>query len=120
MANKLEWAFFIFIAGTILSCICTGRWLLNGEINIINSLASFRVAEFSAAGGMSAPTGISAWWNAAVTALTWDYPFLDGSWAFFFKIPLLVISLGAIVEFMIVVAIPLFQGIVNAVRNIFG
>ena len=41
----------IFIIGTVLACISSGRWLLNGEINIFNALASFNVMSVEAGGG---------------------------------------------------------------------
>ena len=40
MRPLLMGAVGIFIVGTLFACIASGRWLLNGEINIINALAS--------------------------------------------------------------------------------
>jgi hypothetical protein len=119
MAKRLEQAAIIFIFGTLFSCICSGTWLLNGEMNIVNSLASFRVAEISAGGGLAAPTGISTFWNACVTMFTWDYPYLSSPWALFIKVTLIVISIGFAWE-MVLIFIGIFQGIVGVTRNNFG
>lgn len=107
----------IFIIGTILACICSGRWLLGGEVNIINALASFNMAEIQTAGGWSVPKTIFTYWNAIVTALSWNYPFLDSPWAMFVKIPLWIVSVG-VVWGLIQVAMTVVQGLIGSVRNI--
>ena len=107
----------IFIIGTMLACICSGRWLLGGEINIINALASFNMAEVQTSGIWSVPKTIGIYWNAVITALSWNYPFLDSPWAMFVKIPLWIVSIGVVWGF-IQVALTVVQGLIGAVRNI--
>jgi len=107
----------IFIIGTILGCICSGRWLLNGEINIINALASFHAVTLNVTGGATIPTGIIAFWDAIVTALFWDYPFLNSPWCIFIKIPLWLVSIGVIWA-LIEVFLTVFQGVVSSIRSI--
>lgn len=107
----------IFIIGTILACICSGRWLLGGEINIINALASFNMADVQTAGGWSVPKTISTYWSAIITALSWDYPFLDSPWAMFVKIPLWIVSVGVVWGF-IQVFVTVIQGLISSARNI--
>jgi hypothetical protein len=84
----------IFIIGTMFACIASGRWLVNGEVNIINALASFNVVGVQEDWGLAKST-ISVF-NAIVTALSWDYPFLDDPWAIFVKVPLWLVSIGTI------------------------
>jgi len=106
----------IFIFGTLLACIASGRWLLNGEVNIINALASFNAMTVQAGGVWSAPKGFAAFWDAIVTALAWNYPFLDSAWCVFVKIPLWIISIGVVWGF-IQTALLIIQSLVSMVRN---
>lgn len=108
----------IFIFGTLLACVCSGRWLLNGEMNIINALASFNTASIQTAGGWAIPKSPLSFWNAIVTALSWNYPFLDYGWAVFVKIPLWLVSVGVIWAF-IEIALNVVQGLIGAVRSFF-
>lgn len=107
----------IFIIGTILACISSGRWLLNGEIDIINALAGFNAVEFQAGGVWSVPKGIGRYWDATVTALSWNYPFLDYEWAIPIKAILWVISIG-VVWGLIQFAVSVIQGLVGAARSL--
>lgn len=109
-------AALIFLIGTLLSAITSGRWLINGEIDIINALASFNTMQVQAGGVWSAPKTLSTYWDAIVTALSWSYPFLDGAWAIFIKIPLWTISMGVVWGF-IQVAMSIIQGLVGMVRS---
>ena len=107
----------IFIFGTIFSCIASGRWLLDGEVNIITSLASFNTIQLQLAGLWTIPKGIASFVNALVTALAWDYPYLSSSWAVFVKIPLWLISIGTVWA-LIQVMIQVVLGIVGAARSL--
>lgn len=107
----------IFIVGTVLACIASGRWLLNGEMNIINALASFNNLEIDVIGVWSIPKSISTFWSAVATSLSWNYPFLAYDWAVFIKIPLWLVSIGVIWGF-IQVAITVIQGMVSAVKGL--
>lgn len=106
----------IFIFGTIFACICSGRWLLNGEINIINSLASFSMSNVQTAGGWALPKSPLVFWDAIVTALAWNYPFLNYSWCIFLKIPLWMLSAGFLWG-VIEMAITVVQGLLGAIRS---
>lgn len=110
-------AVLIFIFGTMFACIASGRWLLDGEMNIINALASFNTVTFSAAGGWDVMKGAAQFFNAIATALSWNYPFLDDPWALFVKIPLWVISIGVVWAF-IEVFISIIQSLASAVRSL--
>ena len=107
----------IFIFGTLLSVIASGRWLLDGEMDIINALASFNMAGVQTAGVWNVPKTLGTYWDAIITALAWNYPFLDYAWAIFVKIPLWIVSIGVIWGF-IEVAMTVVQGLVSAVRSI--
>ena len=115
--QMLMGAFGIFIIGTILSCLCSGRWLLSGETDIINALASFNVMSVQAGGVWNAPKTIGTYWDAIITALTWGYPFLDSAWAIFIKIPLWIISIGVVWGLIQVFAM-IIQGLVGIVRSL--
>ena len=106
----------IFIVGTLLACLASGRWLLDGETNIINALASFNTMSVQAGGIWNAPKTLSTYWNAIITALTWNYPYLESGWALFIKIPLWIISLGVVWGF-IQVAMTIIQGLVGMIRS---
>ena len=107
----------IFIVGTLLACIASGRWLLNGEIDIVNALASFNTMSVEAGGVWNAPKTLSTYWDAIITALSWNYPFLDYAWAFPVKIILWVISLGVVFG-LIQLFVTIIQGLVGIVRSL--
>ena len=107
----------IFIVGTLLACIASGRWLLNGEINIFNAVASFNTMTVQAGGGWGVAKTIATYFDAIITMLTWNYPFLSSGWAIFVKIPLWVISFG-VVWGLIQTAISAVQGIVGTIRTL--
>ncbi len=107
----------IFVVGTVLACICTGRWLLNGETNIINALASFNTMSVQAGGVWNAPKTLTTYWDAIITMFSWSYPFLSSGWAIFIKIPLWIVSLGVIWGLIQVFA-TVIQGLVGFVRSL--
>ena len=109
----------IFIFGTIFACIASGRWLLNGETNIINALASFNTISISAGGGWNVPKALMDFFDAIITAFTWSYPYLSDPWAVFVKIPLWLISIGVIWGF-IEVASTVVQGVIGSIRSLIG
>jgi len=109
-------AFAIFIIGTLLACLASGRWLLNGEVNIINSLASFNTMQVQAGGVWNAPKTLTDYWNAVITCLTWNYPFLESAWCIFIKIPLWTVSIGVVYGF-IQLFVTIIQGLVGIVRS---
>jgi len=109
----------IFMIGTILCCIASGRWLLSGEINIFNALASINASQIDTGGGFWAVVkGTPLFIQGIITALSWNYPFLASPWCIFVKIPLWIISIG-VVWGLIELCIMVVQGLVGAVRNIF-
>ena len=110
-------AVLIFIFGTMFSCIASGRWLLDGEMNIVNALASFNTVNFSVGGGWSAVQGVADFFNAIATAFTWNYPFLSDPWCLFIKIPLWVISIGVIWA-LVEVFISIIQSLASAIRSL--
>jgi hypothetical protein len=109
----------MFMIGTMLCCIASGRWLLNGEINIFNTLASFNGMQVSAAGGWAVMKQLNTFINAISTALMWNYPFLDDPWCILVKFPLWIISIGVVWGFISVAMIAV-QGVVGMVKNIIG
>ncbi len=115
--QQLMFVFGVFIIGTVLACIASGRWFLGGEVNIINALASFQTVSLQTSGGISTPAGLTTYWDAIKTALEWKYPFLDSPWALFVKAPLWIISLGVIWG-LLQFAVSVLQGIVGAVRSL--
>jgi hypothetical protein len=115
--GELKTAFALFLIGTALSCICTGRWLLNGEMNIMRALASFQYTDVSTGGIAQLPSGIPMYFNAFVTAFTWDYPFLSSPWAFPIHFVLMIVTIGA-VWCLVEIGIQVAQGIINGVRTI--
>lgn len=110
-------SFLIFTIGTILACITSGRWLLNGEIDIINALASFNTMSVQSGGVWNAPKTLGTYWDAIITSLTWDYPFLDSAWTIFIKIPLWTVSIG-VVWGLIQVFATIIQGLVGIARSL--
>ena len=117
--QHLMTAAFIFMVGTCLSCICSGRWLSNGEYNIINALASFNVVDVTVGGVWTIPKGVTDFFSAIVTALGWQYPYLSSPWCLTFKWFLWLVSIGTvwgIVEAFIWV----MNSLVSVARSIIG
>ena len=112
----LMFCFGVFIVGTLLSCIISGRWLVNGEINIINSLASFNAVGVQS-GGMSMISTLLSYWDGVVTMLTWNYPYLDNVWGNIFKLFLYIISIGIVYGF-IQLFIMALSAVVSAIRSL--
>lgn len=109
----------IFIIGTLLMCITSGRWLMNGDTNIINALASFHYTTIQSFTTVSA---IDKFFNALVTALGWWYPgtWLDytrNGWVIFILIPCWLTSVGVIWA-IIEVCIQVLQGLISAARSL--
>jgi hypothetical protein len=117
--DQIEGVFGIWIIGTILCCLSTGIWVGDGFTGVIQGLASFHAERFTVGGGITIPTGVTAYWNALVTLLYWEYPFLASSWCLFIKIPLWIISAGVVVG-LIQMAIYVLSALVGIVRSIFG
>ena len=107
----------IFMVGTILACLASGRWLLSGETDIIKALASFNVMSVQAGGVWNAPKTLGTYWSAFVTAFSWGYPFLESAWAFPVKIILNLISIGTLWGVIQVFA-TIIQGLVGIVRSL--
>lgn len=113
--HLLMFAYGIFIIGTLLSLICTGRWLMNGEINIINSLASLSINETV---GLPMPTGITAFFEGTFVAISWDYPYLDSPWGFCLKLVLLYpVSIGVIYG-LVQLAVMIVSAVFDALRSL--
>jgi hypothetical protein len=109
-------AYGIFIVGTLICCLASGRWLTNGETNILNSLASFQVVDIASWTGIR---GVGGFWSALVTAFSWDYPLLSSPWWFPVKFFLWIVTLGVlwgIYEVMLIIA----QGAISVVRSLIG
>lgn len=109
----------IFLFGTVLMAITSGRWLVNGEINIINALASF---ENKSVGDIVAPNALMAFFNAIITAVGWHYPgtWLDearNGWIMFLKFPLWLTSF-AVIWALIDIGRYLVQGAITAIKSI--
>ncbi len=119
MANRLQMAVLIFFGGTILCLIASGSWLLNGEMNIINALASFNTIQLQTGGLWAVPKGLITFFSALVTALGWHYPFLSSPWALFVKFPLWLVSIGVVVAFVEGSKF-VIDGIIGSVRSIIG
>lgn len=107
--------FGVFIIGTMLSAIISGRWLIDSEVGLLNALTSFNVAEMQGGGGWALPKQLGAYWNALVTMLSWNYPYLDNDWGGVFKIFLYIISVGVVIGFIQMVTIAL-SGIISGIR----
>jgi hypothetical protein len=111
----LMFAYGVFIIGTLLSLICSGRWLLNGEINIINALSSF---DMNVVSGWPIPTGIANFFSAIFNMISWNYPYLDNPWGFVLKLVLLFpVSIGVVIG-LLELAATVVSGIFSAIRSL--
>ncbi len=115
-ANRLQMAVLIFLGGTVLSCIASGRWLLNGEINVINALASFNTINIQTGGGWAVPKGLITFFSAAITALSWNYPFLSSPWMIFIKFPLWLVSIGVVIA-LVELSKTIIDGLIGVLRG---
>ena len=108
-------AFGIFVIGTMISAIASGRWLVNVEMNIINAITSMNAASVQAGDSWDIPKalgGVGGFLDGVVTVLSWRYPFLETPWAIFIKIPLWACSLG--------VLLGLYQLFMSAIQGVLG
>ena len=105
----------IFILGTTLSLITSERWLLSGEQDIVNALASFNEMSIQSGGVWNAPKTIGTYWDATITALTWGYPFLDSPWLFWLKYILWIVSFGVVFG-IIQIFVSVISGLVSRLR----
>jgi hypothetical protein len=119
MKKDLITVFGIFIFGTILSCLCSGRWLFDGEMSIIESISSFNVVQFAAGGGWGIPKSVLDFIDAIVTMLLWAYPFLESPWAIFLKVALWCISIATVYG-LIELGNSVVSGLVGAFRSAIG
>ncbi len=110
-------AFAIFLFGTLLASLASGRWLLSGEIDIINALASFNTMSVQAGGVWNAPKTIGTYWDAIITALSWNYPYLTSAWAFPVRFILWIVSIGVVFGLIQIFA-TIIQGLVGIVRSL--
>ncbi len=109
----------IFMVGTVLACLCSGRWLLSGEVDIIKALASFNVMSVQAGGVWNAPKTLGTYWDAILTAFSWNYPFLESAWLFPVKFVLWIVSIGVLWGIIQVFA-TIIQGLVSIVRSLWA
>jgi hypothetical protein len=107
----------IFLVGTLLACLASGRWLLDGEMDIIRALASFNTMSVQAGGVWNAPKTLGIYWDAILTAFSWDYPFLESGWTFPIKFILWIVSIGVLWG-IIQVFVTIIQGLVGIVRSL--
>ncbi len=110
-------AFAIFAIGTILSMLASGVWFAQGEIDVINALASFNTMSVAAGGVWNAPKTLGTYWDAMITMLSWSYPYLSSAWVFPVKLILWTISIG-VVWGLIVVFATIIQGLVGIARSL--
>jgi hypothetical protein len=109
--------FAIFILGTVLCCLCSGVWFGSNEISIVNALASFNTMTVQSGGVWNAPKTLGTYWDAMVTVISWNYPFLESAWCIFLKIPLWIVSIG-VVWGIIQLFVSIIQGLVSMVRSL--
>jgi len=108
----------VFIVGTLLSLITSGVWLGTTEVDIVNKLASFTMVHVEAMSGWAVPKWAIDWFNAAVTIIGWNYPYLDNAWGWIFKLLFLYpVTIGVIFS-LIQLAISVIQGIASAIRSL--
>jgi hypothetical protein len=114
----LMFCFGVFIIGTLLSLAYSGDWLRSEEIDVINQLTSFNVTQISIMGGWSIPQQVTDFFNALVTVLAWQYPFLDNTAGLIFKMIFLYpVTLGCIIA-ITQLFISVVQGIASVVKSL--
>lgn len=116
--HMIMFLYGVFITGTVLSVIFSGRWIEEGEVSVINQLAGFSVVNVEAMGGWALPKNALMFFSALVTIFAWNYPFLDNFagqlFKWFFLYP---VSLGIIIT-LIQLAITVLQGIAGTIRSL--
>ncbi len=68
-------SFGIFIVGTMLCALASGRWLIGGETNIFNAIAGVNALTVTAAGNLDILKflgGTRGFVAGVVTMLTWN------------------------------------------------
>lgn len=99
--------------------ISSGVWFDEGFLSVITGLAKFHAESFAVGGGLSAPTGVTAFYDALVTVLTFNYPYLASPWVFPVKAFLWITSIGVVVG-LIQFSIYVLSALVGLARTIFG
>ena len=108
----------VFIVGTILSLISSGAWFGAQEQSVINTLAGFSVVNVEAMGGWAILKSIGDWFNAIVTAVSWNYPYLNNPCGWVFKAVLLYpVTIGVVVT-LVQLATAVVQGIAGTIRSL--
>lgn len=116
--HLIMFCYGVFILGTLLSLACSARWFEGNEIDPINQLAGFTVVNINSMGGWGVIKPLITFFGALVTMLTWNYPFLEGSWGWIFKaIFLYPVTIGVVLEF-IEGSRAVLQGIASTIRSL--
>lgn len=99
MSSKLLMGvFFMFIAGNIICMFISGDYLTSADMDFLNFITGYNVAETLDDWGLIG-FPILGWGfltNGIWTAISWNYPFLDGDMALFKWFLLYPISAGTV------------------------
>lgn len=116
--HLIMFCYGVFIIGTLLSLAYSGRWWTGAEIDIINQLNGFSIVNVEAMGGWGIPKNVIGFFNAVVTMLAWNYPFLDNPWGLIFKMVVLYpVTLGVVIT-LVEVASSVIQGLAGMIRQL--
>ena len=114
----IMFCFGVFGVGLMMSLISTGVWFGASDIGIINALSGFSLIKVETLGGQFIPTAISTWFNALVTVVTWNYPYLNNAWGWIIKLLILYpVTIGVIVTLW-QMFIQIIQGLAGMIRSI--
>jgi hypothetical protein len=114
----IMFCFAVSIVGTMYSLIDSGVWFGAKQTNFVNQLAGFGVVNVQVLQNLMIPKAVAEWFNAIVTMISWDYPYLSNPWGTIFKIVILYpCSIGVAVSIWQIFA-PVVQGLAGIVKSV--
>lgn len=98
MVNKstLQLSTWICICGMLLGALSSGRWLLNGDMNIINALSTYDTSQVAQVWAF--PKAVITFFSAVGNILSWNYSFLSSPWCLPIRMIGWIFSVGFVAD----------------------
>lgn len=87
------WGFFVFMFAIclVLTDICNEEFVMKGDVEDASAHQTYSIIEYNQDQNVDVISTVEGLWDKSARMLTWNYPFLEGSWSFvrwFILIPL--------------------------------
>lgn len=115
----IMFCYFIFILGTLFSLMIEGTWLGSEEVTFVNQMTGLTSLEIQGAGIWQVPKQIGGFiTNGLPKLITWNYSYLDDGYAALFKWVFLYAISAGVVWGVVLVFIPIVQGLISGIRGL--